>query len=72
LESGHTWNRAIDTSLPNGEDFAEPEQETLIDPPDHYIANPRSTVVLLAQKPRPARRSGVIELSEQNILNTRG
>ena len=72
LESGHTWNRAIDTSLPRGADFAEPGQETLIDPPDHYIANPRSTVVLLGQKPRLVRRSGVIELSEQNILKTHG
>jgi hypothetical protein len=72
LESGHTWNRAIDTSLPSGADFAAPGQETLIDPPDHYIANPRSTVVLLAQKPLLVRRSGVIELSEQNILKTQG
>jgi glycogen operon protein len=43
------WRRAIDTSLPEGEDFAEEGGETLLDPPDHYIANPRSTVVLLAR-----------------------
>ena len=42
------WYRAIDTSLPGGEDFAEPGEEIRLDPPDHYIANPRSTVVLLA------------------------
>ena len=43
------WYRAIDTSLPSGEDFMEPGQEVQLDPPDHYIANPRSTVVLLAR-----------------------
>jgi hypothetical protein len=48
------WHRAIDTSLPGGEDFAESGNEILIDPPDHYIANGRSVVVLLAQKPKPA------------------
>jgi glycogen operon protein len=42
------WYRSIDTSLPSGVDFAEPGEEIPIDPPDHYIANPRSTVVLLA------------------------
>ena len=42
----------------------------LIDSPDHYVANPKS-IVLLAQKPRLARQSGVIELSEQHILNSR-
>jgi glycogen operon protein len=42
------WRRAVDTSLPDGEDFATPGAEILIDPPDHYIANPRSTVVLVS------------------------
>jgi len=68
LGSGGVWNRAIDTSLPSGEDFAEPGQEIPIDPADHYIANPRSTVVLLAQKPGPGRRSRVVELSEQHAV----
>jgi glycogen operon protein len=44
------WYRAIDTSLASGEDFSEPGQEVAIDPQDHYIASPRSTVVLLAQQ----------------------
>jgi isoamylase len=66
LESGRVWHRAIDTSLPGGEDFTEPGREISIDPADHYIANPPSTVVLLAQRPGFARRSGVIELSEQH------
>jgi isoamylase len=43
-----SWYRAIDTSLPSGADFAEPGMEIRIDPPDHYIINPRTTVVLLA------------------------
>ncbi|MBV6433155.1 MAG: Glycogen operon protein GlgX [Bryobacteraceae bacterium] len=48
LPSGQHWSRAIDTSLPDGEDFANPGSEILIDPPDHYIANPRTTVVLVS------------------------
>ena len=68
LESGRAWHRAIDTSLPTGEDFAESGRETLLDPADHYIANPRSTVVLLAQPSRLAR-SEVIELGEGEVLD---
>jgi hypothetical protein len=43
------WYRAIDTSLSAGPDFAEPGQEVRLDPSDHYIVNPRSTVVLLTR-----------------------
>lgn len=43
------WYRAIDTSLPSGQDFAEAGREVRIDPLDHYIANPRSTVVLIGR-----------------------
>ncbi len=42
------WYRAIDTSLASGDDFADTGKEIALDPGDHYIANPRSTVVLLA------------------------
>jgi isoamylase len=49
LASSQTWCRAIDTSLPAGADFVEAGQEILVDPPDHYIAAARSTVVLLAR-----------------------
>jgi isoamylase len=55
--SDRAWHRAIDTSLASGEDFAEPGQEIEIDPSDHYLVNPRSTVLLLCQEPRAARRS---------------
>jgi isoamylase len=44
-----TWHRIVDTSLPAGEDFADTAAEVRIDPADHYIANPRSTVVLVAR-----------------------
>jgi glycogen operon protein len=54
LSSSLQWHRAIDTSLAAGEDFAESGNEMLIDPSDHYIANARTVVVLLAQKPKPA------------------
>jgi glycogen operon protein len=53
LGANRGWHRAIDTSLPGAEDFVEPGQEVEIDPADHYLANPRSTVVLFAQQPKP-------------------
>jgi glycogen operon protein len=43
------WLRVIDTSLPAGDDFMNPGHEVPIDPADHYIASPRSTVVLVAR-----------------------
>jgi glycogen operon protein len=43
------WHRAVDTSSPAGEDFSDTGAEIRLDPADHYIANPRSTIVLLAQ-----------------------
>jgi isoamylase len=49
LEVGHEWHRVIDTSLPSGEDFVESSQEVRLAPQDHYLANPRSTVVLLGR-----------------------
>jgi isoamylase len=49
LAAPRRWYRAIDTSLPAGEDLAEPDREVLVDPSDQYIANARSTVVLLAR-----------------------
>ncbi|MBI3491725.1 MAG: glycogen debranching protein GlgX [Acidobacteria bacterium] len=51
LPSGHAWHRAVDTSLPSGEDFAEPGREVRLDPPDRYVINSRSVVVLLARRP---------------------
>jgi isoamylase len=45
--AGSRWYRVVDTSLAAGEDFVEPGREVPIDPADHYLANGRSTVVLL-------------------------
>jgi isoamylase len=49
LLSGRRWFRAIDTSLTGGVDFMDPGAEVRLAPPDHYIVNPRTTVVLLAR-----------------------
>ena len=43
------WRRAIDTSLAAPEDFAEEGREVSLDPPDHYLVNPRSVVVLVGR-----------------------
>jgi isoamylase len=47
MEGGKRWRRVVDTSLPSGEDFSEPGQEVPLAPPDIYLINSRSTVVLL-------------------------
>jgi glycogen operon protein len=49
LPGGTRWRRIIDTSLEAGKDFLDEGREILIDPPSHYLANPRSTVVLLGK-----------------------
>jgi isoamylase len=46
---GKRWHRIVDTSLPDGEDFLEPGKEILLDPQSDYLANGRSTVVLLGK-----------------------
>jgi glycogen operon protein len=45
--SGRRWLRVVDTSLPPGQDFAEPGHEVPIDPADRYVAGGRSTVLLV-------------------------
>jgi len=49
LGPGRRWHRAIDTSLTAPQDFADSGDEVALNPQDQYIANPRSTVVLLAR-----------------------
>ncbi len=49
LAGGRVWRRAVDTSLPPGEDFTNDGAEIAINPQDTYIINPRSTVVLLSR-----------------------
>jgi len=43
------WWRAIDTTLPAGEDFMDAGKEVVLNPQDHYIVSPRSTVALIAR-----------------------
>ena len=49
LGDGKKWYRVIDTSLKEGDDFLDTGREVLIDPSDRYLANPRSTVVLIGK-----------------------
>jgi hypothetical protein len=49
LPSGLRWRRAIDTSLPSGEDFPENGDGPFLDPAHRYLVDPRSTVVLLGK-----------------------
>ncbi len=49
LLSGKKWFRILDTSLTDGADFAEEGREMMITPPDVYLTNARSTVVLLGR-----------------------
>lgn len=49
LKDGKKWYRVIDTSLKSGEDFLDVGKEIFLSPSDYYIANPRSTVVLLGK-----------------------
>ena len=46
---GSAWRRAIDTSLAAGVEFSEDGKEIFLNPSDHYIANARSTVVLIGK-----------------------
>jgi isoamylase len=43
------WRRAIDTSLPPGEDSKDFDCEVPLHPAEYYLVNPRSTVVLVGR-----------------------
>jgi glycogen operon protein len=49
IREGMSWRRVIDTSLPAGEDFLDQGHEVVVEPSDFYLANPRSTVLLLGR-----------------------
>ena len=49
LPGSQRWRRVLDTSLEPGNEWCAPGREIAIDPPDHYLANPRSVVVLIGQ-----------------------
>jgi glycogen operon protein len=46
---GRVWHRVVDTSCDAGDDFRPEGEEAPLTPADHYIVNPRSTVVLIAR-----------------------
>ena len=47
LPEQQCWRRILDTSLEMGKEWCDPGREIVIEPPDEYVANPRSVVVLL-------------------------
>jgi hypothetical protein len=49
LPSGLRWHRAIDTSLPAGEEIVDDGAAPLPDPAERYLVDPRTTVVLLGK-----------------------
>jgi isoamylase len=49
LPNGKKWHRVADTSLEVGDDFLEAGMEILINPPEFYLSDPKSTVVLLGK-----------------------
>jgi len=61
LPGNEGWFRAIDTSLANGEDFLETGKEIEIEPADHYLVNPRTTVVLLARMPKAVESPRIVK-----------
>ena len=42
------WRRLVDTNLPVPEDIVEEKDAVLLRPADHYMAAPRSAVILIA------------------------
>ncbi|MFW5740554.1 MAG: glycogen debranching protein GlgX [Myxococcota bacterium] len=49
LGRGERWYRVVDTSLASPHDFVDPDREVALDPDDHYLANPKSAVVLIGR-----------------------
>jgi glycogen operon protein len=47
LAAPQRWRRVLDTSLEPGQEWCDPGSEVPIEPADHYLANPRSVVVLI-------------------------
>jgi isoamylase len=48
LAGGKRWHRAVDTALPSTDDYHEPGTELVVDTAK-YVAQPRSSVVLIAR-----------------------
>jgi glycogen operon protein len=46
-EGQHRWRRLVDTNLPSPDDIVEEPNAVPLDPGDHYLATPRSVVMLI-------------------------
>ena len=44
------WRRLVDTNLPSPRDIVEDRDAVPLNPNDHYIATPRSTVILISPR----------------------
>jgi isoamylase len=42
------WRRLVDTSLPSPDDIVEEKEAVTLNPADHYVVNPRTTVILVS------------------------
>ena len=42
------WRRLVDTNLPSPDDIVEEKDAVPLRPADHYLAAPRSAVILIA------------------------
>src|SRR5262249_32621651 len=47
LEEQWRWRRLMDTNLPSPDDAVEEKNAVRLNPADHYLVSPRSTVILI-------------------------
>ncbi|MFO0877214.1 MAG: glycogen debranching protein GlgX [Gemmataceae bacterium] len=47
IDGHHRWRRLADTNLPSPDDIVEEHNAVPLNPGDHYIVSPRSTVILI-------------------------
>ncbi len=57
VHRGLAWYRAVDTSLPAGEEIVEPGREACVEPEDRYTLAGRSVVILTGRRPPDGTRS---------------
>jgi glycogen operon protein len=48
LDGQHRWRRLVDTNLPSPDDIVEERHAVPLNPSDHYIVSPRSSVILVS------------------------
>jgi glycogen operon protein len=47
IDGHHRWRRVVDTNLPSPDDIVEEKNGVPLNPGDHYVVSPRSTVLLI-------------------------